>query len=104
MVKIESPNNIFELFSEIELLSAQKLSDRPKKVSVLKRKACGKIYESPRIVLSSRYKNFIGKEYRVYVGRARLTTKGPNGITLFKQEGDYILLFFPDKQGKKYEH
>jgi len=82
----------------LELLSAEEHAlERTKKVSLLKRRAGGKIYESPRIVLPSRYDRFIGRRFRVYNGRANLEHGGSNNSRpSWNQEGDYILLFFPD--------
>ena len=63
-----------------------------KKVGTLKRKASNKVYESPRIVLNRHYKDFIGKKYSVYRGRAEYSFQDS-----INYEGDCIVLFFPDK-------
>ena len=62
-----------------------------KKVGVHKRRVADKTYESPRIILDSHFRDFIGKSFRAYLGRAVCTIG-----TGFKQEGDCIILFFPD--------
>ena len=62
-----------------------------KTVGKFKRKTNDKVYESPRIVLPSEFNQFIGKRYQANHGRA---TKNDYGE---KEEGDYILLFFPDR-------
>ena len=82
----------------LKLLSADEyILERIKKVGTLRRRAGGKIYESPRIVLPSRYDRFIGRRFGVYHGRANLEHGGPNNSKpSWNQEGDYILLFFPD--------
>ena len=81
----------------LELLSAEDYSlERIKKVGTLRRRAGGKIYESPRIVLPSRYDRFIGRRFGVYHGRAGLRHGGFDDSKSWSQEGDYILLFFPD--------
>ena len=82
----------------LELLSAENYSlERIKKVGTLRRRAKGKIYESPRIVLPSRYDRFIGRRFSVYHGRSNLKHGGLNDSRpSWDQEGDYILLFFPD--------
>ncbi len=82
----------------LELLSAdENVLERSKKVGTLRRRAGGKIYESPRIVLPSRYDRFIGRRFRVYQGRANIKHGAPNDSRpSWDQEGDYILLFFPD--------
>ena len=82
----------------LELLSADAhIMERAKKVGTLRRRAKGKIYESPRIVLSSRYDQFIGRRFGVYHGRVNLEHGGLNNSRpSWNQEGDYILLFFPD--------
>ena len=82
----------------LELLSGDEYAlERAKKVGTLRRRAGGKIYESPRIVLPSRYDRFIGRRFGVYHGRANLKHGGLNDSRpSWDQEGDYILLFFPD--------
>ena len=82
----------------LELLSADAhITERAKKVGTLRRRAKGKIYESPRIVLPSRYDQFIGRRFGVYHGRANLEHGALNDSRpSWDQEGDYILLFFPD--------
>ena len=82
----------------LELLSANAhITERAKKVGTLRRKAGGKIYESPRIVLPSRYDRFIGRKFGVYHGRANLEHGALNDSRpSWNQEGDYVLLFFPD--------
>ena len=82
----------------LELLSADAhITERTKKVGTLRRRAGGKIYESPRIVLPGRYDRFIGRRFRVYHGRVNLKHGGSNDSRpSWDREGDYILLFFPD--------
>ena len=82
----------------LELLSADDhITERTKKVGTLRRKTKGKIYESPRIVLPRQYDSFIGRRFGVYHGRANLEHGGLNNSRpSWNQEGDYILLFFPD--------
>jgi len=67
-----------------------------KKVGTLKRKASGKTYESPRIVLDRRYKDLIGKKYKAYRGRAEYSY---SDVTNY--EGDCVILFFPDPWNKE---
>jgi len=74
---------------------------RAKRVGVHRRKAAGKTYESPKIILGRHYKDFIGKHFRVYTGRAVFEMKGYGRISGFRQEGDCIILFFPDSWNKK---
>ena len=86
----------------LELLSAENYTlERFKKVGTLRRRAKGKIYESPRIVLPSRYSRFIGRRFGVYHGRASLRHGGLDDSNPWSQEGDYILLFFPDNWKNK---
>lgn len=82
----------------LELLSADEhITERAKKVGTLRRRAGGKVYESPRIVLPGRYSRFIGRRFSVYHGRANLEHGGLNDSRpSWDREGDYILLFFPD--------
>lgn len=82
----------------LELLGAEDYAlERFKKVGTLRRRAGGKIYESPRIVLPSQYDRFVGRRFRVYHGRANLKHRRLNNSRpSWDQEGDYILLFFPD--------
>ena len=80
---------------EIKELRQTRIGDS-KKVGKLKRKASNKVYESPRIVLDRHYKDFIGKKYSVYRGRAEYSFKD-----LTNYEGDCIVLFFPDKWNEK---
>jgi len=75
--------------------------ERAKKVGVHRRKAAGRIYESPKIVLDSTYKKFIGKRFRVYTARAVFEMKGYGRVPGLRQEGDCIILFFPDSWNKK---
>jgi len=83
----------------LELLSADAhITERAKKVGTLRRRAGGKIYESPRIVLPGRYSGYIGRRFGVYHGRAGLRHGGLDDSNPWSQEGDYILLFFPDNR------
>ena len=68
----------------------------PKKVGTHKRTSGGKDYESPKIVLDSYYMDFIGKKYRPYRGRATLVHEGGEAIDSWSQEGECIVLFFPE--------
>ena len=81
---------------ELELLDARISESRSKKVGVLRRKAAGNVYESPKIVLPSQYQGFIDKRFSVYYGRAKYTAKGVRSSSGWSQEGFYLLLFFPD--------
>jgi len=74
---------------------------RAKKVGVHRREAAGRVYESPKIILNRRYKNFIGRHFRAYIGRAIYRVEGSGLIPAFQQEGDCIILFFPDSWKEK---
>ena len=69
-----------------------------RKVGILKRKASGKTYESPRIVLDGSFKDFIGKKYKAYRGRGEYSY---SDVTNY--EGDCIVLFFPDPWNEEKE-
>jgi len=85
-----------KMVGKMEIISLDEREfPRAKRVSVFKRKTAGKVYEGVRIVLSSRYKDFVGKKYRVFVGRARWSVGSD-----IMQEGDVIILFFPDSWNK----
>lgn len=83
----------------LELLSADAhITERSKKVGTLRRRAGGRIYESPRIVLPSQYDRFIGRRFGVYHGRANLEHGEPNDSRpSWDRGGDYTLLFLPDE-------
>lgn len=98
MVKIgytESDLDITEV-SEIEFTGKRK-------VGTLKRKVQGKVYESPRIVFNRRYKRFIGRGFKTYVGRIVVRHRYElAAVPDWEQEGDCIVLFFPDNwKGKE---
>jgi len=65
-------------------------------VGTHKRRSREKEYQSPRIILDSYYMDFIGKKYRPYRGRATLTHEGSEAIGSWSQEGECIVLFFPE--------
>jgi len=96
MPKIGWSDDTFDLVEvhEIGLKGARK-------VGVHRRKAAGRIYESPKIILDRRYKDFIGKHFRVYTGRAVFEMKGYGRVPGLRQEGNCIILFFPDSWNKK---
>ena len=67
-----------------------------KKVGIHKRKSGGKEYERPKIILDKYYESFIGKKYRPYRGRATLVHEGSEAFDSWSQEGECIVLFFPE--------
>ena len=67
-----------------------------KKVGTHKRSSGGKDYQSPKIILDKYYMDFIGKKYRPYRGRATLVHEGHESIDSWSQEGECIVLFFPE--------
>lgn len=76
------------------------------KVSTFKRKAGkeGKIYRSPMIVLSSKYKKYVGKRYQTFQGRdmyqGGFVVGGKADRSQSPMEGDCIVLFFRDDRNK----
>lgn len=68
----------------------------PRKVGILRRKASGKTYESPRIVLDSHFKGLIGRHFDTYLGRATLTSDFHGSI--YREHGDCLILFFADEK------
>lgn len=84
---------------EIEQLS---YSRRWRKVGVHRRRTGEKVYESARIILSRRFKQFLGKRFVAFYGRATMTYPGYNTGPV-THEGDVIVLFFPDHINKKKE-
>jgi len=65
---------------------------RERSVFVHRRKAGGKMYESPQFVLPPEFKRFIGRKYVVYEGRARITTRDAGATRI--DEGEAIILIF----------
>ena len=66
---------------------------RERRVFAHRRKAGGKLYESPQFVLSPEFNRFIGRKYVVYEGRARITVRTDAGAPLV-DEGEAIILIF----------
>jgi len=65
-----------------------------KRVGVHRRKAGGKTYESPRIVLPGAFKDFIGRPYLTYIGEVRVTHH-PGSRFQYVKEGEALILVFP---------
>jgi len=51
---------------------------RDRKVGVLRRKTEGKMYESPKIVLDSYFKDIMGKRFKTFRGRAQYVQNYPD--------------------------
>lgn len=82
---------------ELELLECgEEFPPRRKRVGIHRRRAGGRVYESPRITLPEKYRKFMGRHFRVYAGRAKVSSPGYERASGWSQEGDYLLLFFPD--------
>lgn len=73
---------------------------REHRVYAHRRRAAGKIYESPQFVLPPEFKRFIGRKYVVYEGRARITVKKDQGSPLV-DEGEAIILIFREELDEK---
>ena len=87
--------------SELELLALRQVRfGGSKKVGVHRRKAGGKIYESPRITLDRHFMDLVAKKYQVYRGRGRFNSEGYGSVAPWSMEGDVLVLFFPDKWNK----
>ena len=69
---------------------------RERRVFAHRRKAGGKLYESPQFVLSPEFNRFIGRKYVVYEGRARITVRIDAGAPLV-DEGEAVILIFREK-------
>ena len=74
-----------------------------RKVGTLRRKSGGKTYESPKIVLDSYFKAFVGRRFKVFRGRALHTRDLPNyrgdsKPIRIESTGDCLILFFPDEK------
>ena len=69
-----------------------------RRVGTARRKTKGKVYESPRITLSSETKGFIGRRFSLFKARAEETLSFP-GDHLLKLQGDVLILFFQDERG-----
>jgi len=76
---------------------------RERKIGRHTRKLNGEVYEAPRIVLSGEFNDLIGKTFRTYRVRARVTEEywGKR----LKMEGTAIVIFIPEKkeEEKKYD-
>lgn len=74
--------------------------DGRRKVGVMRRRAGGKTYESPRIVLDSQTMEFVGRQYDLYRGEAVLVRAIPNMYGkdphLYEVPGECLILFFRD--------
>jgi len=66
---------------------------REHRVWAHRRRAGGKMYESPQFVLPPEFKRFIGRKYVVYEERARITVRTDAGDPLI-DEGEAIILIF----------
>jgi len=86
--------------SKLELTELNWNTGGARKVGILRRKSGDKVYESPRIVLDRRYEKFTGKRYKAYKGRAIVEHEGYQTVKPWNQEGDCIVLFFPDQWNK----
>jgi hypothetical protein len=80
---------------EFEPLSVVDTPWKKRKVRSFKRKSSGKIYASPRIILSSELIDLVGKNYIVFRSRAVYRTL-KDGQEESRKEGDAIILFLPD--------
>ena len=69
---------------------------RERRVFAHRRKAGGKMYESPQFVLSPEFNRFIGRKYVVYEGKARITVRTDAGAPLV-DEGEAVILIFREK-------
>lgn len=69
-----------------------------RRVGTARRKTKGKVYESPRITLSSETKGFIGRRFSLFKGRAEHTLLYP-WATEIKTPGEVLILFFSDEHG-----
>jgi len=75
---------------EVEIPAGRR---RERRVFAHRRKADGKMYESPQFVLPPEFNRFIGRKYIVYEGRARITVRTDAGDPLI-DEGEAIILIF----------
>lgn len=80
---------------EFEPLSVVGDPDRKRSVHRFKRKAGGKIYTNPRIVLSPEFMDIVGRSYKVFRNRA-VYKETQDGQELRREDGTVIVLFFPD--------
>lgn len=69
-------------------------------VGASRRKAGGKMYASPRITLDSETKEFIGRKFTLFKGRAERTLSPP-GMVPLKFQGDVLILLFNDQASSK---
>jgi hypothetical protein len=74
---------------------------REKKVGKHKRRLNGEEYVSPRIVLSSDYNHFIGKNFEVYQAKGTITKEEWSRTR--ERTGTFLILFFPDVQVEDFE-
>lgn len=74
-----------------------------RKVGILRRKTGGKTYESPKIVLDSYFKDFMGRRFKTFRGRTRYVEEFPNFMGSSKSirigsTGDCLILFLTDEK------
>jgi len=85
----------------LEIDELQDNREGSRKVGKLRRKANNKTYISPRIVLSSKDNDSIGKSFRTHKGRGKLIIDyDKEDFNKTSQRGKFILLFFPDSWNK----
>jgi len=79
---------------EIEVLEAwEPWQSRSKRVGVHRRRVGRKVYESPRVVLPSSFADLVGRVFRVYRGRCRVTLDFGE-LGKLDHEGEFVLLHF----------
>jgi len=84
---------------KIDEISSREYWVKERKVVGHKRKANGEVYIAPRIVLSSEYKDFIGKTFRTYVAEGVITEE--DVLSEREYRGTMIILLFPESESKK---
>ena len=94
MVEIE-----FDRWQKDFILTKVCALDGRRKVGIMRRKAGGKVYESPRIVLDSQTMEFVGRQYDLYRGEAVIVRAIPmpgGDPHLYEVPGECLILFFRD--------
>jgi hypothetical protein len=86
--------DVQEIF-KIEQLSTCRSSSKEKRVHLFKRKANEKTYMNPRLILGYEFMDLVRRKYCSFRGRAVHKWIQENEVQ-GTEEGDVILLFFPD--------
>ena len=84
---------------KIDKISSREYWVKERKVVKHKRKANGEEYAAPRIVLSSEYNDFIGREFRTYIAEGTIIEE--DVLSEREYRGTMLILLFPESESKR---